>query len=308
MSGTPLAPQAAAVRDFNRFYTRIIGALDEGLVRTPFSLTDARVIYELAQRPATEVPALRRELALDPGYLSRILSRFAADGLVERSQSPDDARRQVITLTGAGRAAYRLLDERTQTGTEALLGRVPEADRARLVEAMRTIRQVLGGAAPPRAYLLRPLRAGDLGWVVHRHGVRYAEEYDWDATFEALVARIVADYAEHRDPAREAAWIAEVDGAPAGSVFCVRRDDAVARLRLLLVEPEARGMGIGSRLVDECLRFARRAGYREIMLWTNDMLTDARRIYEKAGFTRRDQSPRRSFGHDLVEQTWWRRL
>ncbi|MEO3925484.1 bifunctional helix-turn-helix transcriptional regulator/GNAT family N-acetyltransferase [Micromonosporaceae bacterium B7E4] len=305
---SPLTPQASAVRDFNRFYTRIIGALDEGLVHTPFSLTDARVIYELAQRPATEVPELRRELALDPGYLSRILSRFAVDGLVDRSQSPVDARRQVVTLTEAGRAAYDLLNQRTQTEIESLLTRLPVADRERLVEAMRTIRGVLGEAVPPRAYLLRPVGPGDLGWVVHRHGVRYAEEYGWDVTFEALVARIVAEYVEGRDPRREEAWIAELDGAPVGCVFCVRRDDEVAQLRLLLVEPEARGLGIGSRLVDECLRFARRAGYREIMLWTNDVLADARRIYEKAGFELREQAPHHSFGHDLVEQTWWRRL
>ncbi|MGX7672745.1 bifunctional helix-turn-helix transcriptional regulator/GNAT family N-acetyltransferase [Plantactinospora sp. DSM 117369] len=305
---SPLAPQASAVRDFNRFYTRIIGALDEGLVHTPFSLTDGRVIYELAQRPATEVPALRRELALDPGYLSRILSRFAADGLVERSQSPVDARRQVITLTEAGRAAYDLLNERTQTEIESLLTRLSGTDRERLVEAMRTIRSLLGEAVPPRAYLLRPVGPGDLGWVVHRHGVRYAEEYGWDITFEALVARIVAEYVDGRDPRREQAWIAELDGAPVGCVFCVRRDDEVAQLRLLLVEPEARGLGIGSRLVDECLRFARGAGYREIMLWTNDVLADARRIYEKAGFELREQAPHHSFGHDLVEQTWWRQL
>ncbi|AVT29242.1 MarR family transcriptional regulator [Plantactinospora sp. BC1] len=305
---SPLAVQADAVRDFNRFYTRIIGVLDEGMVRTPFSLTDGRVIYELAQRPATEVPALRRELGLDPGYLSRILSRFVTDGLVERSQSPVDGRRQVVALTDAGRAAYKLLNERTQTEIESLLTRLSDTDRERLVEAMRTIRSLLGEAPPPRAYLLRPVGPGDLGWVVHRHGVRYAEEYGWDITCEAMIARIVADYVDRRDPRREEGWIAELDGAPVGSVFCVRRDDEVAQLRLLLVEPEARGLGIGSRLVDECLRFARRAGYREIMLWTNDVLADARRIYEKAGFELREQAPHHSFGQDLVEQTWWRRL
>ncbi|MFY1692022.1 bifunctional helix-turn-helix transcriptional regulator/GNAT family N-acetyltransferase [Plantactinospora sp. WMMB782] len=303
-----LASQVGAVRDFNRFYTRIVGALDEGLVRTRFSLTDARVIYELAQRPATEVPQLRRELALDPGYLSRILSRFAADGLVERSQSPTDARRQVVTLTEPGRAAYALLNERTETEIGSLLARLSDTDRDRLVSAMCTVREVLGEAVPPRAYLLRPIRPGDLGWVVHRHGARYAEEYGWDVSFEALVARIVAEYAEGRDPRREDAWIAELDGRPVGCVFCVRRDDEVAQLRLLLVEPEARGLGIGSRLVEECLRFARRAGYREIMLWTNDVLADARRIYEKAGFELREQAPHHSFGRDLVEQTWWRKL
>lgn len=303
-----LATEVNAVRDFNRFYTRVVGALDEGLVRTPYSLTDARVIYELAQRSATEVAELRRDLALDPGYLSRILARFVADDLVNRAQSPTDARRQVVELTEAGRTAYQMLNERSQTEIEGMLSRLSTEDRHRLVAAMQTIRQVLGAATTPRAYLLRGLGPGDLGWVVHRHGVGYAEEFGWDVTFEALVARIVADYADGRDPGRENAWIAEIDGRPVGCVFCVRRDDEVAQLRLLLVEPGARGLGIGSRLVDECLRFARRAGYREIVLWTNDVLGDARRIYEKAGFELREQAPHHSFGHDLVEQTWWRSL
>ncbi|MGI5215145.1 bifunctional helix-turn-helix transcriptional regulator/GNAT family N-acetyltransferase [Plantactinospora sp. CA-290183] len=304
-----LGTQTAAVRDFNRFYTRLIGALDEGLVRSPYSLTDARVIFELARRPATEVPHLRRELALDPGYLSRILARFAAEGLIARSQSPTDARRQVVELTEAGRAAYQTLDGRSQAEIETLLAELSGEDRHRLVAAMRVIRELLDRtSAAPRGYLLRPLQAGDPGWIVQRHGVRYAEEYGWDLSFEALVARIVADHLDGADPRREGAWIAEVDGDRVGCVLCVRRDDEVAQLRLLLVEPGARGMGIGTRLVDECLRFARRAGYREIMLWTNDVLADARRIYEKAGFELRDQAPHHSFGQDLVEQTWSRSL
>lgn len=304
----PGPDQVATVRDFNRFYTRVIGLLDEGLLRTPYSLTEARVIFELAQRGATEVPDLRRDLALDAGYLSRILARFTSDGLVTRTTSPTDTRRQVVELTATGRAAYEMLNERSDAQIVTLLSGLGDADRHQLVEAMRTIRTVLDPTPPPRAYLLRGLHPGDAGWVVHRHGVRYAEEYGWDSSFEALVARIVADYLADHDARRENAWIAELDGRPVGCVFCVRRDDTVAQLRLLLVEPEARGMGIGSRLVDECLRFARSAGYREIMLWTNDVLTDARRIYEKAGFELRDQAPHHSFGHDLVEQTWWRRL
>lgn len=266
------------------------------------------MIFELAQRGATEVPDLRRDLALDAGYLSRILARFTSDGLVTRTTSPTDTRRQVVELTATGRAAYEMLNERSDAQIVTLLSGLGDADRHQLVEAMRTIRTVLDPTPPPRAYLLRGLHPGDAGWVVHRHGVRYAEEYGWDSSFEALVARIVADYLADHDARRENAWIAELDGRPVGCVFCVRRDDTVAQLRLLLVEPEARGMGIGSRLVDECLRFARSAGYREIMLWTNDVLTDARRIYEKAGFELRDQAPHHSFGHDLVEQTWWRRL
>lgn len=304
----PGPDQVATVRDFNRFYTRVIGLLDEGLLRTPYSLTEARVIFELAQRGATEVPDLRRDLALDAGYLSRTLARFTSDGLVTRTTSPTDTRRQVVELTTTGRAAYEMLNERSDAQIVTLLSGLGDADRHQLVEAMRTIRTVLDPTPPPRAYLLRGLHPGDAGWVVHRHGVRYAEEYGWDSSFEALVARIVADYLADHDARRENAWIAELDGRPVGCVFCVRRDDTVAQLRLLLVEPEARGMGIGSRLVDECLRFARSAGYREIMLWTNDVLTDARRIYEKAGFELRDQAPHHSFGHDLVEQTWWRRL
>lgn len=303
-----LATEAAAVRDFNRFYTQVVGALDEGLLNTAYSLTEARVVFELAQHGPTDAADLRRTLSLDPGYLSRILTRFATDDLISRTQSTTDARRQVVELTEAGRAAYELLNSRSQTAIEEMLSVLSSEDRHRLVTAMRTIRQVLGEATAPRAYLLRPVQPGDLGWVVHRHGVRYAEEYGWDVTFEALVARIVADYGDRRDPHRENAWVAEVDGRPVGCVFCTRRDDEVAQLRLLLVEPSARGMGIGSRLVEECLRFARQAGYEQIMLWTNDVLTDARRIYEKAGFELRHQAPHHSFGHNLVEQTWWRGL
>jgi len=302
--------QVGAVREFNRFYTTVIGVLHEGLLRTPYSLTEARVIFELAQWDATEVAELRRTLGLDAGYLSRMLARFAADGLVTRQPSPTDARRQVIHLTDAGRAAYRTLDERSTAEIETMLSRLTDTDRRRLVGAMRTVEDILGDAPRPPGYVLRPPDPGDYGWVVQRHGLRYAEEYGWDATFEALVARVVADYVDRHDPRRDAAWIAEVDGAPAGCVFCVGRDDDrdVAQLRLLLVEPAARGTGIGGRLVEECLRFAKRAGYREIMLWTNDVLTDARRLYERAGFTLRDQAPHHSFGHDLVGQTWRRPL
>lgn len=297
-----------AVRDFNRFYTRVIGLLDEGLLRTSYSLTEARVIVELAGRGPTEVPDLRRDLALDPGYLSRILARFTTDGLVTRAPSPTDGRRQVVELTEAGRAVYTMLNERSDEQVGSLLSGLSDEDVRRLVEAMRTIRTVLGPPPPPRGYLLRELRPGDAGWVVHRHGVRYAAEYGYDLRFEAFVARIVADYLNGPDSRRENAWIAEVDGQPVGSIFCVRHDDEVAQLRLLLVEPGARGMGIGGRLVDECLRFARRAGYREIMLWTNDALTDARRIYEKAGFELREQNRHDSYGYEVVEQVWSRPL
>jgi DNA-binding MarR family transcriptional regulator/GNAT superfamily N-acetyltransferase len=298
----------ATVRDFNRFYTNVIGVLRGGLLDTPYTLTEARVIFELAQRDAVEVTELRRELDIDAGYLSRILSRFAADGLISRERSGADARRQVIALTPAGRDVFRVLDERSGTEIKAMLDRLAGDQRHRLVGAMATIREVLGEAPRPRAYLIRPPRPGDLGWVIARNGALYAEEYGWDATYETLVARIVADFGADQDPEREAAWIAELDGAPVGCVFCVRRDDETAQLRLLLVEPAARGLGIGARLVDECLAFAKQAGYRRIMLWTNDVLAEARRIYERVGFVLRDEDRHHSFGHDLVGQTWWKDL
>jgi DNA-binding MarR family transcriptional regulator/N-acetylglutamate synthase-like GNAT family acetyltransferase len=296
------------VRAFNRFYTNVIGVLGEGLLDSPYSLTEARLIFELAQRDTTEVIALRRDLDIDAGYLSRILARFEADGLITRARSATDGRRQVIRLTAAGRAAYGMLDERSAGEVRGLLTPLTDERRRRLIAAMDTIEEVLADVRPPRSPVLRPLRPGDLGWVVHRHGVLYAAEYGWDASFEALVARVVADYVDNGDTRRENAWIAEVAGEPAGCVFCVRRDDTTAQLRLLLVEPSCRGLGIGTRLVDECLSFARLAGYKSIMLWTNDVLGDARRVYERAGFRLTEQGEHHSFGHDLVEQIWARDL
>src|SRR6266536_4540008 len=234
------AAQVAAVREFHRFYTGVVGALDEGLLRTPYSLTEARVLFELGQGPV-EVAVLRRGLGLDAGYLSRILARFTADGLVGRTSSPSGGRRQVVALTDTGRTAFEMLDARSAAAIGDLLSRLGKPDRERLVAAMRTIRQLLGEPERPPGYVLRPLEPGDAGWIVHRHGVRYAQEYGWDSAFEALVARIVADYLDTREPGRENAWIAEVDGERVGCVLCVRRDDDVAQLRLLLVEPQARG-------------------------------------------------------------------
>jgi len=245
---------------------------------------------------------------IDAGYLSRILGRFEDDGLISRQRSPADGRRQVIALTGAGRAAIAGLDAGSARQTRDLLAHVRDEDRRRLLEAMRVITEVLTQSRRPRGYLLRAPRPGDLGWVVQRNATVYAEEFGWDASYEALVARIVADYVDRMDPEAEAAWIAEVDGAPAGCVFCVREDSTTARLRLLLVEPWARGLGIGARLVEEVLRFARGAGYSAVTLWTNDVLADARRIYERAGFTLDDETPHHSFGQDLVGQNWSRRL
>src|SRR5580658_5433045 len=254
----------AAVRAFNRFYTNVIGLLRGKYLDTPYSLTEARLLFELGQRTASEVADLRRVVDIDAGYLSRILGRFEADGLISRQRSPADGRRQVIALTGAGRAAIAGLDAGSGRQTRDMLAHVRDEDRRRLLEAMRVITEALTQSRRPRGYLLRAPRPGDLGWVVQRNATVYAEEFGWDASYEALVARIVADYADHMDPEAEAAWIAEVDGAPAGCVFCVREDAATARL--LLVEPRARGLGIGARLVEEVLRFARGAGYSAVTL------------------------------------------
>jgi DNA-binding MarR family transcriptional regulator/GNAT superfamily N-acetyltransferase len=285
--------------------------LRDGLHDTPHSLTEARVLFELGCNGPAEVADLRRTLAIDAGHLSRLLARLDAGGLVHREPSQQDARRRRVRLTDSGRQAYATLDQRSAAEIGALLDALPETDQRRLVAAMDVVSEVLGDRGqqrPPAAYVLREPEPGDLGWIVQRHGALYAQEYGWDESFEALVARVVADFAEHRDPKRERAWIAEVGGAPAGSVLCARRDERTAQLRLLLVEPAARGLGIGARLVDECLRFARRAGYEEIALWTNDVLHAARRIYQRAGFTLADEEPHHSFGHDLVGQTWARPL
>ena len=300
--------QVATMRAFNRFYTNVIGVLREGLVSTPYSLTEARVIFELAQQDETEVADLRRKLAIDAGYLSRILGRLEADGLATRKRSSSDGRRQIIRLTAAGRKAFATLDARSAEEVGDLLSRLTAEEQRRLVGAMRVIRRILDRSAPTGLVVLRPPEPGDFGWVVHRHGALYASEYGWDETFEALVARIVADFVDNRDSRREAAWIAEVDGERVGCIFCARKDERVAQLRLLLVEPRVRGLGIGTRLVDECMRFARRAGYEEMMLWTNDVLDDARRIYERAGFELVEEEKHHSFGQDLVGQNWRIRL
>ncbi|HEY0716611.1 MAG TPA: helix-turn-helix domain-containing GNAT family N-acetyltransferase, partial [Streptosporangiaceae bacterium] len=272
------------------------------------SLTEARLLFELGQRDRTEVGALRRGLDIDAGYLSRILSRFEADQLITRERSGTDARRQVVTLTPAGRQLQQSLDTRAGEHIGGLLAGLGENRQRRLVASVREITQVLTDRPAPRAYLLRPPHPGDLGWVVQRQAAGYAAEYGWNQTYEALVARIVADYVDHRDPVREAAWIAETDGERAGSIFCVRKTDTVAQLRLLYVDPAARGLGLGSKLVEECLRFARSAGYDEIMLWTNSVLAGARRIYQRAGFTLTGEEPHHSFGVDLVGQSWSTKL
>jgi DNA-binding MarR family transcriptional regulator/GNAT superfamily N-acetyltransferase len=292
------------VRAFNRFYTRRLGMLGSGLLGTAHPLPQARILYELGQRPVTAVADLRRTLDLDAGYLSRLLAGLEAEGLLTRAQSATDARRQDVRLTDAGRAVFAELDHRSRAEIAGLLERLSDADQRRVLAAMHVLEDAWDGAARPRAVTLREPRAGDLGWVIQRHGALYHAEHGFDASFEAQMARIVADFMERGDAARERAWIAEVAGEPAGSIFCMRRDDAVAQLRLLLVEPDARGIGVGGRLVQACLEFARRAGYGSVTLPTFSILEDARRIYQRAGFTLAAEEPHRSFGRDLVGQTW----
>lgn len=296
----------AAVRAFSRFYTNVIGVLREGLLGTPYSLTEARVIFELALQDVTDLADLRRHLDIDAGYLSRIIARFEANGLATREQSEADRRRQLIHLTNRGRSVFEALDRRSAENVRGLLSPLTEADQRRLVGAMGAIQGILDDSRPSAPFLLRSPRPGDYGWIVHRHGALYADQYGWDEGFEALVAQIVADYLAQRDPQREAAWIAELGGEPVGCVLCTMKEEKVGQLRLLLVEPRARGMGIGTRLVEECVRFAQRARYERIMLWTNDVLEDARRIYERAGFELLEEESHHSFGHDLVGQNWWR--
>lgn len=295
----------AAVRRFNRFYTKQIGALHEGLLQSPFALTEARVLYELAEREGVSATELGRELDLDAGYLSRILRRFGERGLIRRTPSQADRRQSHLWLTERGRAAFALLDQASRAEVGEMLAGLSAPERRTLLDAMSTLERLLGGRrVPERPYVLRDHRPGDLGWVVHRHGVLYAQEYGWDERFEALVAGIVAQFIERCDSTRERCWIAERHGERLGSVFLVRESEQSAKLRLLLVEPKARGLGIGTGLVQECEAFAREAGYRTIRLWTNSVLHAARHIYERAGYRLVHEEPHHSFGHDLVGETW----
>ncbi|MEJ2555719.1 MAG: helix-turn-helix domain-containing GNAT family N-acetyltransferase [Anaerolineae bacterium] len=305
MAKTDLSQRVEAVRRFNRFYTQQIGVLREGLLRSPFSLTEARVIYELAHHEKTTATELGNELGLDAGYLSRILSSFKKRGLIDKQPSKSDGRQSILWLTEQGQEAFAMLNGRSHNEIEAMLNELSTEDQKRLVEAMLVIEGLLGAQPEHKVpYLLRPHQPGDMGWVVYRHGVLYAEEYGWDEQFEALVAGIVAKFIQNYDSKRERCWIAEKEGENVGSVFLVKQSDTVAKLRLLLVEPKARGLGIGTRLVAECIGFARRAGYRKITLWTNNVLLAARHIYEKAGFRLIHEEPHHSFGHDLIGETW----
>jgi DNA-binding MarR family transcriptional regulator/GNAT superfamily N-acetyltransferase len=305
MADEELLKRIDAVRQFNRFYTQKIGVLHEGLLSSPFSLTEVRVLYELAHRERPVASEVGKDLGLDPGYLSRILSSFKTKGFIDSKPSEQDGRQSILRLTEKGKTAFAPLDDRARDEISILLGALNERDQIRLVEAMESIKELLSpGAKNKTPYLLRPHQPGDMGWVVHLHGMLYAREYGWDDTFEALVAGIVAKFIQNFDPKRERCWIAEIDGEIVGSGFLVKESETVCKLRLLIVHPKARGLGIGKRMVNESLRFARQAGYRKTMLWTNNVLLAARHIYETMGFKLILEEPHHSFGHDLVGETW----
>jgi DNA-binding MarR family transcriptional regulator/predicted N-acetyltransferase YhbS len=306
----PVPPaRVEAVRRFNRLYTRRIGVLREGLLGSPFSLTEVRVLYELAHREGLTASDLARELGLDAGYLSRLLRGFQRRGFLARRPAADDRRRSVLTLRPAGRRAFEPLEERSRAEAAALLAPLAPADQALLQDALATVERLLAGAERPgrpeaSEVVLRSLQPGDAGWIAHRHGVLYAREWGYDQRFEAVVARIVSDFVLSSDPERERAFVAEWQGSVVGSVLLVRKSRTVAKLRVLLVEPQARGLGVGRRLVAECVRFARGAGYRRITLWTHQSLRAARHLYEEAGFRCVGAKRHHSFGQDLVDETW----
>lgn len=297
--------QIAAVRAFTRFYTRKIGVLDQHLLKSPFSLSEARVLYELAHHDDLTAKGIGTELGLDPGYLSRLIQNFAENGLLSRKPLASDRRQYRLGLTAKGRQAFARLDQSSQEDVAAMLAPLPPDEGGRLTAAMATIEELLEGRKRERtSFLLRSHRVGDIGWVISRHGIVYAQEYGWDISFEALVAEIAAQFIKFHDPAREHCWIAEIAGEPVGSVFLVKGSDEVAKLRLLLVEQKARGLGVGRALVEQCIRFAREAGYASITLWTQSILTAARNIYQQAGFRRVAEEKHHSFGVDLIGETW----
>jgi DNA-binding MarR family transcriptional regulator/GNAT superfamily N-acetyltransferase len=301
--------QIAAVRAFNRFYTRKLGVLDQQLLKSPFSLSEARVLYELAHRENLAAKEIGIELGLDPGYLSRIVQNFDESGLITREPSPADRRQYRLALTPKGRQAFAKLERSTQDDVAAMLETLSGGGSRRLIAAMAEIERLLGASRDgARPAILRGHRAGDMGWVVQSHGALYASEYGFDSSFEALVAEIAAKFLGSFDASRERCWIAEIDNTPVGSVFLVKHTDDVAKLRLLLVDPAGRGRGLGKRLVAECIGFARQCGYRKITLWTQSILVAARKIYQEAGFVLVASEPHRSFGQNLIGETWEREL
>jgi len=307
MAMTQTDPRVAAVRRFNRFYTRQIGVLRRTFLGSPYSLTEARVLYEIANDHATTASEIGRKLDLDAGYLSRTLRTFEKRGLIVRKRSAGDARQSHLALSLRGRRAFAPLEERSQRDAKVMLGKLASADRARLIGAMRAIETLLAGEIPikrQRRYTLRAPITGDFGWVIRRHAELYGQEYGWKEPFEALCAQIVADCVNKNDHDREHCWIAEIDGENIGCIFLAKESAAVARIRLLLVDPKARGLGLGTRLVDECIRFARRAGYKKITLWTHRVLAAARHIYQKAGFKLVRSERHRNWGPPVVSEHW----
>ena len=294
----------AAIRDFNRFYTRQIGLLDQGFLGSPFTLTEVRVLYELAHRDSPTATQIARELTLDPGYLSRLLRKLERQGHLARGRDAEDGRQRPLRLTRTGRRVFESLDRASGEQIAGMIGALTPAQIGGLVGSMQAVRRFLQPDTPDTAYALRALRVGDIGWIIHRQGLLYAEEYGWDVTYEGLIAQILGNFVRQREPAGENAWVAERHGAIVGSVFLVRESAAIARLRLLYVEPGARGLGIGRRLVDTCIAEAREKGYHTLRLWTNDVLVSARRIYQAAGFRLLKEERHHSFGKDLVGQTW----
>jgi len=305
MPSTVSEDRVQAIRQFSRFYTKRIGVLQERLLESEFSLTEVRVLYELAHRERCSASVICNFLGLDPGYLSRILRHFATQKLIIRERSRDDARHFALRLTPKGRSTFALLDQQSSAQVAEILSTLPDVRQKKLVSALREAEDALcGDLQTPPKLVLRTHRSGDMGWVIHGHGLLYAQEYGWDETFEALVAEIAAQFVKNFDSNRERCWIAELNGAPTGSVFLVKHTDQIAKLRLLLVEPAARGHSIGRRLVEECVQFARDCRYQKIILWTQSILIAARKIYERVGFKLVKSEPNRAFGADLVSETW----
>lgn len=294
-----------AIRRFNRFFTRQLGVLKEGLLHSPYSLTEGRIIFELAHGSNVIAADISKALGLDPGYLSRLLDRLEKQSLIEKVPSGEDGRQRILKLTPDGVKAFTLLDSRSREEISEVLNNLSEQDQNRLIQSMNTIEHLLGGGLKySEPYFLRQHEPGDMGWVVHMHGHLYAKEYGWDERFEALVAQICSDFINSYNPEKERCWIAEMEGQIVGSVFVVRDSEEVAKLRLLLVDPRARGLGLGTRLINECIRFARRKGYKKLVLWTNSVLVAARKIYKDAGFELVAQESHHSFGHDLIGESW----
>lgn len=296
-----------AIRHFNRFMTRQIGALREGLLHSTFSLTESRILFEIANSEHPTASNLTHDLGLDAGYVSRILARFEEKGLVQKERSPKDARQRILKLTPEGEKEFSKLNERSTNEITELLEDLSEGEQQQLVNAMKTVEGLIRKQESLKfsgPYFLRQHEPGDMGWVVHKHGLLYSQEYGWDESFEALVSQIATDFIKQYNPKRERSWIAEMNGEIVGSIFVVEGSEDTAKIRLLIVDPKARGLGLGSQLVEECIQFSKRVGYKKLVLWTNSILKEARHIYQKKGFKLVNEEKHHSFGHDLIGETW----